>query len=162
MQNPTSRRIARFRRAAFGLGLAGIAAFVAASIYQLVFQVFYPPIRDGAGETCRVELVKLYRGLERATRAGEEEADVSKAISAFRQSLRPEWDDFGSARQACDTDPETRRGLDALERLRYAEEHAVRLEASSLHVLRDRVRSDLGKLGALPAPPADTIPRTDP
>lgn len=162
MQKSVSRRVARYRRAALGLGLLGIAAFVVMSVSQIVRQVFFPPIRGEHGATCRVELTRLYAALERATRAGEEEAEVSKAISAFRQSLQPEWDDFGAARQACEGAPETRRGLDALERLRYAEEHAVRLEASSLHVLRNRVRHDLGELGALPASEANPPLRTNP
>jgi hypothetical protein len=162
MQKTVSRRVARYRRGALGVGLLAIAAFVAYSVTQIVYQVFFPEIRDQNGASCRVELTRLYGALERATRAGEEEAEVSKAISAFRQSLRPEWDDFGAARHACEGTPETRRGLDALERLRYAEEHAVRLEASSLHVLRNRVRHDLGELGALPAPEANQILRTNP
>jgi hypothetical protein len=63
------------------------------------------------------------------------------ALDRFRSALEPVWryrDDIASR---CRDAPRDKGALDAIERLRYAEEHAVRREAGELAPLRRRVQA---------------------
>lgn len=159
------------KRVALVLLFGGLAAFVAACTIQLIQQVFFTAgsitagsdvTRRNASEpafvfgSCREGLVALHAAVVRARGASEGESDVEQALGRFRGALQPEWGRFEAVRAACQSNEPDQHSLDAVERLRYAEEHAVRREAGSLEVLRKQVANEL--LGAKSAsngsPPA--------
>ncbi|MFO0618761.1 MAG: hypothetical protein U0414_39585 [Polyangiaceae bacterium] len=146
------------RRVAIFLLFAFLAAFVGGVTLQLTLQVFFKPIPDAkAFPTCRVGTKALYAAVERAVTEAQGEPDVPKALALFRSALAPDWDHIELVRKLCAA-PEAatdRASLDAVERLRYAEEHAVRREAASLEHLRKQVERDLGapSPGRTPPPP---------
>jgi hypothetical protein len=58
----------------------------------------------------------------------------------YRAAVGPSWRHRDGVLEMCGSSAEARRLLDALERLRYSEEHAVRHQATELTALRQRVR----------------------
>jgi precorrin-6B methylase 1 len=85
----------------------------------------------------------LEQGVERARRAAGElsEASEDAALARFRQALLPGWDRRDEIAAACESNAEQVRALDVIERLRYAEERAVRREVSELAPLRRKVEA---------------------
>jgi hypothetical protein len=86
------------------------------------------------------------------------------ALADFRRALSPEWDDRDHIEDLCRPSPSSMAALDALERLRYAEEHAVRREAAELAPLRRRVQAivprEQSSTAAEPTSPAPSSPGT--
>ncbi len=140
-----------------------MAVWVVAATLQITQQALFPEVRPSPYGSCAAGLQHLELGLGRARQsAAEGDEDPDEALRRFRLALDPEWLHLEGVRASCRGEAEL-RGLDALERLRYAEEHAVRREAASLAALRRRVDSELPQVGAerLKSPPPDA-PRKEP
>jgi len=90
--------------------------------------------------------------VERARGAAPGTDGEDAAIERFRAALLPEWGHFDGVAVSCKGSEKDEGALDAIERLRYAEEHAVRREAGDLAPLRRRVQgiieTDLAASGA--------------
>ncbi len=86
-------------------------------------------------------LQRLAQGIDRARQAasGLAERGEDAALAEFRGSLSPEWDEHDAVAAACQSNHDLAVALDVIERLRYAEERAVRREVSDLAPLRRRV-----------------------
>ena len=89
----------------------------------------------------------LYQSVEQGRRAARLPRDSSDeapseeaALRRYRQAVGPVWRHRDSVARQCRSDPELSRALDAIERLRYSEEHNVRSQAAELGPLRRRVR----------------------
>lgn len=128
-----------------GLFFAGLLAFIVASTSQIISQLFFSQDGPPPYATCAEGLGALSVSLEEATRAAESPEEVDTALARFREKLSPSWRHFDGIRGLCHEEKQ-RLGLDALERLRYAEEHAVRRESFSLAALRRQVASALTDL----------------
>jgi hypothetical protein len=74
----------------------------------------------------------------RTAAAGLVEASERESLARFRAALEPEWNSRPNLTDLCGT-PNERRILREIDSLRYAEEHAVRYEATAL--ARDRKRA---------------------
>ncbi len=135
--------VRRGRRLATIVFLAVVAVFTITQAGQITKQVMFPQVPP-SNLGCEQSLAQLYTALERARTAGEADLDQDTALARFRAALEPEWATLEGARRNCSS-TEQRRSLDALERLRYAEEHAVRREAASLATLRRQVAADVAK-----------------
>lgn len=131
------------RRISLILLFGGLAAFVVGSTTQIIQQVFFAPAGEMPYQSCRDGLDHLHEAVARARTSAEGEADVGIALSRFRAALLPDWGYFEAVRGVCAATPAGQHGLDAVERLRYAEEHAVRREATGLEVLRKQVAKEL-------------------
>lgn len=134
----------RARKIATLVFLTLVSAWVLGATSQIVRQAMFPAATPNPWGTCAQGMSGLHGALDRARSASEVEveSDPDRALARFRAALDPEWQSLQGVRATC-TDPRQRRSLDALERLRYAEEHAVRREAASLAVLRRQVASDV-------------------
>jgi hypothetical protein len=166
---------ARGRRAALFLYYATVSAVCVTASVQVVRQIFvagpkspYPTCRDG--------LRALASAVERARRAAADQdapgepsepsftGDEDEALGRFRAALDPEWQHRDGVAATCRGSRNDERALDAIERLRYAEEHAVRREAGDLAPLRRRVRAildtDLAPGEAAASREADSTART--
>jgi hypothetical protein len=125
----------------FGLAVA-IPTLVWAS--QVIFQAFEAPAADGL--ECKAGLAALLEGLDQARASAHPAANEDDALSAFRENLGPQWTTARRVRTACKADPEGLSRFGKLERLRYAEEHAVRYQTRGLSADRnavDKIRKDL-------------------
>ncbi len=131
----------------------GLAALViVAATVQIVRQVFFQPVSPSPYAGCREGLIALAGAVDRAREAAPGTDGEDAAIARFRSALEPEWGYRDGIAASCRGASENERALDAIERLRYAEEHAARREAGDLAPLRRKVRDIVnGELG--PAPP---------
>lgn len=132
----------RGRRVAIAFFGGFVALFIAIASFNVIQQIFAPSSPNEPLGSCPDEVRGLVHALERARMAASEvdTASEAAALSRFRLALRPEWDRYSSIVDRCRDQREMRDALKTIERLRYAEEHAVRLEASELAPLRLAVR----------------------
>jgi hypothetical protein len=120
----------------FGLIVSSITAVWST---QIVLQVWRPTAAATITD-CRGGVVSLYRAVQRARSAAAANATGERAaLDRFRRALQPEWSARPSLDAACASDSGAAAVLRQLDQLRYAEEHAVRYEASGLSEQRLRV-----------------------
>ena len=149
-----SRRMGR--RVAAGIYYATMAAIAVASLVQITRQVFFPqqPSSPAPFSTCVDGLRELYQAIERGgpgaappppPRAAETpdaqgERNEEAALLRYRSAVTPTWQHRNAVARLCANDRSHRESLDAIERLRYSEEHGVRHQAAELTALRRRVQ----------------------
>ena len=135
-----------------------------ASAVQVTRQVFFDPCPGGLScpgsatavsfKTCRDGLLALHTAVERARQAAAGTDGEDAALARFRTALTPEWGFRDDVAAACRGKAEDEGALDAIERLRYAEEHAVRREAGELAPLRRRVEAIVDRELSRPGTPS--------
>jgi hypothetical protein len=118
-----------------------IVALCISATTQITQQVFYQPRVPSPYKTCNEGLSALVSAIERARRLAPGNDGEDPAIERFRTALNPEWGYVDSIADACRGSIKDEGALDAIERLRYAEEHAVRREAGDLAPLRRKVQA---------------------
>jgi hypothetical protein len=107
---------------------------------QIMVAVWAPPMGATVAD-CRAGLSGLLTAVDRARAAAEAEpGGERRATERFRSSLSPEWDGHTALQGLC-SGPEEAGMLKAIDALRYAEEHAVRYEATALSEQRARGRA---------------------
>jgi hypothetical protein len=131
----------RGRRAVMTAYYLVVVVFIAISAGNVVWQVWAPAIRSYAPVDCRGGLRELVAAIERARDAAGSLAESGEdtALTRFRSELSPEWDRHDAVAASCRKDRELAVALDVIERLRYAEERAVRREVTDLAPLRRKV-----------------------
>ncbi|MBK8256643.1 MAG: hypothetical protein IPK82_28725 [Polyangiaceae bacterium] len=92
-------------------------------------------------QSCDEGLGRLSAAVSRAREAASGTEGEDSALERYRQALRPDWDDRDHIEDLCRSNPQKMAVLDAIEQLRYAEEHAARREAAELAPLRRRVQA---------------------
>jgi hypothetical protein len=162
---PSARRTGR--RVATGVFWAITVAVAVASAVQVTQQVLFNPCPGGlscAGnapaasfKTCRDGLLALHAAVERARLAAAGTDGEDAALARFRAALTPEWGHRDEVADACRGGAEDEGALDAIERLRYAEEHAVRREAGELAPLRRRVEAIVDRELSRPGTPTPAL-----
>lgn len=135
-----------------------------ASAVQVTRQVLFDPCPGGLScpgpapavsfKTCRDGLLALHTAVERARQAAAGTDGEDAALARFRTALTPEWGFRDDVAAACRGKAEDEGALDAIERLRYAEEHAVRREAGELAPLRRRVEAIVDRELSRPGTPS--------
>jgi hypothetical protein len=162
-EDPTSRTLGpadqaplrRARRWTSALFLAFVVIWVLQATGQITQQVFWPAEEPTPFDTCDEGLRALHAAIDAGRAAAEADpVDPTQALAAYRAQVDPVWRALPPVKSRCQS-PEDRRSLDALERLRYAEEHAVRREASNLASLRRQVATDVAS--RTPSPPSDPL-----
>lgn len=89
---------------------------------------------------CRTGLKDLARSLHRAREATTTaEQNERSRLERFRVSLLPEWQGRDQVQRKCASDAWGKRAFYQIERLRWAEEHAVRYESADLAPSRQYV-----------------------
>ena len=118
-----------------------VVGFILAASGNVIWQVWSPVFRSYPPVDCRTGLRQLWKAIDRARQAAGNlsEAGEEEALRQFRSALSPEWDEHDAVASACRSDHDLSVALDVIERLRYAEERAVRREVSDLAPLRRRV-----------------------
>lgn len=143
--------IERIRRRGRTLGVAVFSAIVASftvvCTVQICLQVWAPKIADQSLE-CRPGISLLADALERARLAAAQQDGEQAALARFRALLAEPWKLEPAVARTCTNNREGSEALRALVRLRYAEEHAVRYEASDLAARRRQVNELLPRLKA--------------
>ena len=142
MAPPPDRDAAVRRRGRiFGIGvfIVLVTTFTVVCAIQILVQVWAPSGAATDGD-CRQGLQRLVTALERARRAAAAETGGERAaLRQFRKNLMPEWSARPTLTQRCESEQALKRGLRQVDLLRYAEEHAVRYEATDVARLRLKV-----------------------
>jgi hypothetical protein len=120
---------------------AVMATFIVIAASNVTWEIWSPRFHRHEPTDCGAGLEALKQSLARARQAAGDLSDANEdlALARFRQALLPEWDRRDAIAAACESNAELARALDVIERLRYAEERAVRREVSELAPLRRRV-----------------------
>ena len=134
----------RSRRLGRRLGIAIFALLVALPTLiwtrQIMLALFFPEPGTPPA-SCRAGLLGLLDGVDRARAAGRSESTGERqSLSRFRAALGPAWENRAELDALCERRPEDRDRLREIDALRYAEEHAVRYEATALARPRQRAR----------------------
>lgn len=137
-------RLASVRQTGRTIGIAVfgtlMAAFTAVCSIQICLQVWSPrvvPLHVG----CSAGTLQLVEAIEAARLASAGEAEEHAALAKFRGALSPAWTFRPALNVACAGDTAAVRRLHAVDRLRYAEEHAVRYGAVDLAKRRQEVQA---------------------
>lgn len=132
------RRGRRVGLVIFGLIVSGITANFSIQIIRQVW--FEKPVPAAIG--CAEGQRSLVDSVRRARLAAAAETGGERvALARFRGELQGAWRLRGAIGDACASDPAALRALAEIDRLRFAEEHAVRYEAVDLAGRRRRVRA---------------------
>lgn len=139
------------RRVAIAIYGVFVGLFIVVASGNVIWRLYGPTSITTPAISCSEGLRELVVAIERAREAASSTPEVSetRALARFRDALRPEWDGQPLIAVRCANEKELRAALDTIERLRYAEEHAVRIESSELAPLRLAVRNLMsGLLGS--------------
>lgn len=131
-----------------------VATFTAVCSIQICLQVWAPKVTPlpasqpsdsqttGSGRTidCSAGTLRLVEAIEAARLASADEVEEQAALAQFRGALSPAWTYRAAIDRVCAGDAEAIQRLRAVDRLRYAEEHAVRYGAIDLAKRRQEVK----------------------
>lgn len=134
----TPRRLGR--RIAQVIYWAVVASVSLVGAVEITRQVFFQPMAPLPWASCREGLLALYTAVDQARLAAAGAEGEDAALVRFRSALLPTWAYRDGIAARCKGSAPDEGALDAIERLRYAEEHAVRREAGDLAPLRRSVR----------------------
>jgi len=149
IKDALSKRRADGRRIAMTLYYVVVALVGGAAAVQISQQVLFPAVsRTSPTATCQDEFRGLFAAIGRAREAAaSENGGEDAALDRFRAALNPTWASYERIQTSCRGTADGAGTLDAIERLRYAEEHAVRREAGELAPLRRKVQAIVDQLG---------------
>jgi hypothetical protein len=131
----------RGRRVAIGLFGGVVSLLTAIWAIQIIVQVWFPtPVP--ASVDCRDGMRSLVDSVRSArSAAAAETGGERRALARFRSELAETWRLREAIGQACRSDAEATRALGEIDRLRFAEEHAVRYESVDLARRRRRIQT---------------------
>jgi len=134
----------RGRRIGRRIGIAVFAACVGVPTllwtYQIMLAIFFRP-PGPAPSSCDGGLLGLLQAVDRARQAARREPGGERqSLERFRTALDPEWQTRPALDALCRGVPAEAQRLREVDALRYAEEHAVRYEATALARQRQRAR----------------------
>lgn len=123
----------------FGVMFVGIVIGALTAVFsgQILRDTFAPrsePLLTDCPESIR----GLWTALQRARRSAASTVGEQPALTAFRSQLEPEWGKLVSIERGCAERQEWAEAVRTLSQLRFDEEHAVRYEARSIAVRRDK------------------------
>jgi hypothetical protein len=117
-----------------------VTTFTAVCAGQIISQALAKPEVHTTWE-CHPGMEALIAAVRRARVAASRVNGERAALASFRAALEPEWSVRPALNERCARDPEAIRGLGEIDRLRYAEEHALRYEAIDIASRRTRVEA---------------------
>lgn len=141
MVRPARSRVRRIGRR---VGVIVFAVFVSVPTLvwtvQIMQEIFFRP-SGPAPASCDVGLLSLLRAVDRARLAARQDhVGERHSLERFRTALEPEWNSRPALDTLCRPVPQNLQRLREVDALRYAEEHAVRYEATALAGQRQRAR----------------------
>jgi hypothetical protein len=141
MARPARSRGRRIgRRIGVAVFAAGIGVPTLVWTYQIMSAIFFRP-PGPAPASCDGGLLGLLQAVDRARQAARRDpGDERQSLERFRTALDPEWQARPALDALCRGVPAEVQRLREVDALRYAEEHAVRYEATALARQRQRAR----------------------
>jgi hypothetical protein len=115
-----------------------VAGFTVVCSVQICLQVWAPRV-EPAPFDCSAGTLALIEAIGAARAAAANEPDEQAALAKFREAVAPTWRYRPALGKTCAPSSESLQNLRAVDRLRYAEEHAVRYAAVDLAQRRHEV-----------------------
>jgi hypothetical protein len=123
-----------------------VTTFTGVCAVQIIEQAWRPPPSEATLD-CRPGIASLITAVRRARAvAANATGGERESMQRFREALLPEWSVRGGLGTRCQGDPEATAALGEVDRLRYAEEHALRYEALDVAGRRRAVAAIAAKL----------------
>jgi hypothetical protein len=116
-----------------------VAGFTIVCSVQICLQVWAPHV-EPAPFDCSAGTLALVDAIDAARVAAADEPDEHAALTKFRGALAPTWKYRPALTHSCAQSSKALQHLRAVDRLRYAEEHAVRYAAVDLAERRHEVK----------------------
>jgi hypothetical protein len=116
-----------------------VATFTIICSVEICLQVWAPKL-EPLPVGCAAGTLLLIDAIDAARLAAADEPGEQAALAKFRSALASAWTSRPALSKACASDPEALRRLRAVDRLRYAEEHAIRYAAVDLAQRRHEVK----------------------
>jgi len=142
-QAPDAQRT-RVRQLGRTIGIAVfgtlVAAFTIICSVEICLEVWAPKVHPTT-LGCAAGTLELVAAIDSARAASADQAGEQAALAKFRGALLPAWESRPALSRTCAGDAAALRRLHAVDRLRYAEEHAVRYGAVDLARRRQEVKS---------------------
>jgi hypothetical protein len=137
--SPQERTGRRVGVVVFSLIVGALTANFSAQIIARAFGLGHAATDQG----CSEGLAALVDGLDQARQSAAATAadGEQRALQAFRSALGPVWEHPHAVRDVCRASPQQLADFHLVERLRYAEEHAVRYESRGMAEERRKVSS---------------------
>jgi hypothetical protein len=147
---PRARRLGR----RVGIIVFGVLVAVPTALWSTqIMRAVWAPDDGPAPPSCRAGLRQLLAAIERAKQQSlRTEGGELPSVARFRAALLPEWASRGALTGLCQRGEESKM-LKTVIGLRYAEEHAVRYEATALFPQRAAARALKPKLHEPPDDP---------
>lgn len=143
MTTPDKDALARKKRkgrvAAIATFYGLVLLFILSALVQLTRQALVSKASPSKELDCRQGVRSLALAVESARQLTEgTESTPEEALTRFRSALGPQWEQRDQIAQACRQQGKAKllEAFDTVERLRYAEENAVRRDARDLSPLR--------------------------
>lgn len=130
------RRIGR--RLGVGVFVGVVTTFTAVCSAQICLQVWASPVASGPVD-CATGTLDLIRSVVAAREAASSEVTEREGLARFRETVAEAWSQRTALARACAETPGGLRYLKEIDRLRYAEEHAVRYRTTDLSRRRQAV-----------------------
>jgi hypothetical protein len=135
----TARRRGRTIGVAVGGGL--LTLFTVVCSIEIIVQA-WTPTKTPTDLDCPEGTKRLIAAVRRARAAASEaQGGEREAVARFREALEPEWSMRTAIGERCKPDEQATQALGEVDRLRYAEEHALRYEALDIASRRRRVEA---------------------
>ena len=123
-----------------------VTTFTVVCSIQIFQQAWQEPEAEAAVD-CRTGIENLITAVRRARGAAANGTGGEReAMKRFREALLPEWSLRPGLTRRCKGDPEATHALGVVDRLRYAEEHALRFEALDVASRRRDVEAIANRL----------------
>jgi hypothetical protein len=123
-----------------------VTTFTVVCSIQIIQQAWSAPPSEATTD-CRPGITGLITAVRRArVAAANGTGGEREAMQRFREALLPEWSARGGLGVRCQGDREATMALGEVDRLRYAEEHALRYEALDVAGRRRAVAAIAEKL----------------
>jgi hypothetical protein len=116
-----------------------VAGFTVVCSVQICLQVWAPRVVPAPFD-CSAGTLALADAVDAARIAAADEPDEQAALAKFRGALADTWKYRPALGRSCASNTKALRHLRAIDRLRYAEEHAVRYAAVDLAERRNEVK----------------------
>jgi hypothetical protein len=139
----------RGRNIAVALFATIVTAFTGICATEIIVQAWAKPASAATVE-CRPGIESLISAIRRARGIAANAGNEQLALVQFRSALEPEWSQRPGLALRCEGDEEATQALGEVDRLRYAEEHALRYEALDVANRRSRVEAILRSFGGKP------------
>jgi hypothetical protein len=133
----------RVTRALYAVFVAGSAAFIVSSVWQIASAVFLPETTGNprVGQACAAAIAELEHGVDRGVAAAVSNTNPDEAERLYQSSRGDAWQKKDDLLRPCETEPVGPEAVAALARFDRAAASSLRRHVTELGPVRREVES---------------------